>query len=113
MNDDINIIDPATGEELSVERHPENKTPVTALPDMTEDEIEARFGDERPGETLPVTIRADFRTDPVEGNQGSFTKIVDEDCSTCGYDRANLTYHTLASVGFVECRACGGAIGEF
>ena len=110
--DEINIIDPVTGEDVNVKRHPSNRLPVTALPEMTEEERRARLGDEKPGSTLPVVIRADFRADPVEGDQGTFTKIVEEDCPTCGYDRANFTYHTLAGVGYVECRACGDGIEE-
>lgn len=112
MEDKINIVDPATGEEVNVDRHPMNTVPVTALPEMSRAERKARLGDELPGAKLPVIIRSSFRTDPVEGNQGTFTKIVEEDCEVCGYDRANFSYHTLAGVGYVECRACGATIEE-
>ena len=110
--DEINISDPVTGEELSVLRNPNNRLPATALPEMNEEERRARFGDEMPGSTLPVLIRSNFRTDPVEGDQGSFTKIIEEECPCCGYDRADFSIHTLAEVGAVVCRACGYCIEE-
>ncbi|NUC72584.1 hypothetical protein HTZ84_09725 [Haloterrigena sp. SYSU A558-1] len=112
MEDKINIIDPFTGDEVDVDRHPDNKTPVTELPEMSRAERRARIGDDLPGQELPVLIRSSFRADPCEGDQGSFTKIVEEDCEVCGYDRADFSYHTLAGVGFVECRACRATIEE-
>lgn len=110
--DEINIIDPVSGDEVNVSRNKNNRLPVTALPDMSEEERRARIGDEMPGSTLPVMIRSSFRADPCEGDQGSYTKIIEEDCPCCGYDRADLSVHTLAEVGAVVCRACGYYIEE-
>ena len=112
MSEKINIIDPVTGEAVDVDRHPNNTLPVSALPDMSTEERRVRIGDEMPGRTLPVLIRSNFRADPIEGDHGSFTKIVEEECPCCGYDRADFSYHTLAEVGHVECRACGYSIEE-
>nr|BDD45101.1 hypothetical protein 33 [bacterium] len=112
MSDEINIIDPVTGEAVNVDRHPSNGLPVGALLGMSKEERKARFGDEMPGSTFPVLIKADFRADPVEGDQGSFTQIIEVHCPCCGYDRADFSYHTLAGVGGVTCRACGYHIEE-
>jgi hypothetical protein len=108
----IEIIDPISGEEVTVTKHPNNKVPVTELPDMTRHDRRLMFGSDLPGKELPVLIRSSFRADPTEGDQGTFTKIVEEDCGVCGYDRADFSYHTLAGVGFIECRACRSTIKE-
>ncbi|SEL19177.1 hypothetical protein [Haloferax larsenii] len=113
MSDTINIIDPVTGEEVNIDRHPNNRTPVKAMPNMSDKEREAVFGDEKPGSALPVLIHSSFRADPVEGDQGSYTLIVEENCPMCGYDRANFSNHTLAGVGAVTCRACSHTIESF
>ena len=61
------------------------------------------------GETLPVLIESDFKHDPVEACQGSYTEIAEipEGCPNCGYDRMNVSVHTLAGVHREACRACG------
>lgn len=62
---------------------------------------------------LPALIESDFRHDPVEGCQGSFTKIIEiESCPVCGYDRADHAVLTLAGVHRLTCRACGTDITD-
>lgn len=67
------------------------------------------------GESLPVLIESDFRHDPVEACQGSYSEIIDisdDPCPNCGYDRATATHHTLAGVHSETCRACGAEITD-
>lgn len=61
------------------------------------------------GEELPVLIDSDFRHDPVEGCQGSFSQIedIDDGCPNCGYDRATVSCQTLGGIRRAKCRACG------
>lgn len=107
----INIIDPATGEEVNVDGHPmasRDIVPVEELTELPDDRLKHEYGDVgEPAAKLPVLLSRNFTTDPVEGEQGSFTQIVEEDCPKCGYDRADHTSHTLGGVHNVVCRACG------
>jgi hypothetical protein len=94
----------------------ERNTALAYDPIANEDvEIDCRGRHERTdyenidGSELPVLIDQDFRHDPVEGCQGTFTEIIeiDEGCPNCGYDRADHSGHTLAGVYRTVCRACG------
>lgn len=70
--------------------------------------------DDIDGDELPVLIESDFKHDPVEACQGSFSEIVEmeEGCPNCGYDRATHTGHTLAGVHREKCRACGADVTD-
>ena len=59
------------------------------------------------GEELPVLLSSSMRSDPIEGTQGSFTRIIEGTCARCGYDRLRETVHTLAGETRRECNACG------
>lgn len=65
--------------------------------------------DDIDGTDFPVIIESDFKHDPVEACQGTYTAIIEipEGCPNCGYDRANQSDHTLAGVHRQTCRACG------
>lgn len=103
------VQDPVTGEEVRIDNcHGAHKLPVGACGDL--DECDPREVDS--GSELPVLIRSDFRHDPIEGCQGSYTKIIEEDCPKCGYDRAEHSVHTLAGVHTVTCRACEHTIEQ-
>lgn len=56
-------------------------------------------------------LSADLSHDPSEGCQGSYSRIVDEDCQFCGYDRATHTTNTMGGVHELTCRRCGSSIG--
>lgn len=66
------------------------------------------------GDSLPVLIESDFKHDPVEACQGSYTRIIEieDGCPNCGYDRADASVHTLAGVHRESCRACGADITD-
>jgi ribosomal protein L37E len=59
------------------------------------------------GEELPVLLSSNMRADPIEGTQGTYTEIVEGECSRCGYDRLKVTRHTLAGESKGVCNACG------
>lgn len=112
MTRTINIIDPVTGDEVNVDGHPmasRDVVPAEELTDLPDERLEHEYGSDigEPAAELPVLLRRNFRTDPVEGEQGSYTEIVERDCPVCGYDRADHTAHTLGGVHNVVCRACG------
>jgi hypothetical protein len=67
------------------------------------------------GSDLPVLIESDFRHDPVEGCQGSYTVImqIDDGCPNCGYDRKTVAHHTLAGETTEHCRACGARLNPY
>lgn len=70
-----------------------------------------RFRDETAKEH-PMLVRSDLSHDAVEGCQGTVTRIVEEDCPFCGYDRADHTHVTLAGVHQLTCRRCGADIDD-
>lgn len=114
----INVMDRVAGHSVDVPGHAKasrDVIPVEELADLPAERLRHEYGDpdewdELPGESLPVMVSRDFRADPVEGEQGSYTEIVEEDCPVCGYDRADHSTHTLAGVHRVTCRACGHTI---
>lgn len=59
------------------------------------------------GEELPVLLSSDMQAGPVEGTQGSYTKIVEGHCSRCGYDRLRVSIATLPGEAKESCMACG------
>jgi len=58
------------------------------------------------GAELPVLLETDLQTDPIEGTQGSYTRIVEGTCVRCGYDRLVETVHTLHGTRRRQCNAC-------
>lgn len=113
----INIIDPATGNPVDVDGNPAYESfSAKALQKMSEQLREKRFGDDvpQPGAELPVRVSQDWSTDPVEGEQGSYTDIVEieDGCPVCGYDRAKVTVHTLSDEYMKTCNACGEQLGR-
>lgn len=58
------------------------------------------------GEELPVLLWSSMRHDPTEGTHGTYKKIVEGECSRCGYDRLTVTRHTLAGQATTHCNAC-------
>ena len=72
--------------------------------------------DDIDGDELPVLIDSDFKHDPVEACQGSYSEIreipEDDGCPNCGYDRMTVSVQTLAGVHREKCRACGVDITE-
>lgn len=59
------------------------------------------------GTELPVLLSSDMRPDPIEGTQGTYTKIVEGHCVRCGYDRLRVSVNTLGGIHREECNACG------
>lgn len=86
--------DPIENEDVPIECHPRHVN-------TDYDRIE--------GGTLPVVIESNFRHDPSEACQGTFTEIaeIEDGCPNCGYDRMNVAVHTLAGEHRETCRACG------
>jgi len=68
------------------------------------------------GDELPVTTNSDFRHDPVEGCQGTYSMIdvidIEDGCPNCGYDRMTVTVHTLPGEQTETCRACGADLRD-
>lgn len=59
------------------------------------------------GRELPVLLSSSMSTDPIEGTQGSFTRIVEGECARCGYDRLRESVQTMAGECQRTCNACG------
>jgi len=106
----INTYDPVAGEPVDVPAHPYSSAFTLAEWLDLDPDDRAVFADDAapPAYELPVILETDFRADPVEGEQGTYTAIVElnESCPRCGYDRGVRRQHTLAGVGTTVCRAC-------
>lgn len=59
------------------------------------------------GEELPVLLNSEMQAGPIEGVQGSYSKIVEGTCARCGYDRLVVAVQTLAGEAQETCNACG------
>jgi hypothetical protein len=46
-------------------------------------------------------------SDPIEGTQGSYSRIVEGECARCGYDRLVESVQTMPSERHRRCNACG------
>ncbi|MDB9247492.1 hypothetical protein PN419_00525 [Halorubrum ezzemoulense] len=68
-----------------------------------------RGGDEETAQEHDRLISTDLDHDPVEGCQGSYTRIVELTCPFCGYDRCDKSVHTMAGVAQLTCRRCGAS----
>ena len=122
-NPTVNTWDPVAGESVTVPGHPMNsseRVPAKDLEEMTDQELSLRYGDleerdELPGESLPVFLDRDFRTDPIEGTCGTYSEIIEleDGCPVCGYDRGERRQQvgpvTMVSV---SCNACGAFIED-
>lgn len=107
--------DPVSGAGVEVPAHPVSQEPsAEEMNNLSLDKLKHKYGAVKglPGASLPVVVEKNFRTDPVEGEQGSFSKIVelDERCPVCGYDRGTVTVDTFSGVHMLTCNACGNDI---
>jgi hypothetical protein len=74
--------------------------------------LRGEFDDLDDEQPLPL-LSSDFRTDPVEGAQGSYSEVVREDCPECPSEYAiHTNCHTLAGVHSVSCLLCNYHIEE-
>jgi hypothetical protein len=111
----VNTHDRVSGEQVEVPAHPVAQEPsAKEMNSLSLDRLKHEYGniDELPGASLPVLTQKKFHTDPTEGQQGAFSKIVelDERCPVCGYDRGTVTVEILAGVHILTCNACGNDI---
>lgn len=58
------------------------------------------------GEGVIEIVERDFKHDPVEACQGSYTLLIEKECPECGCNRARESVQTLAGIGAVSCTAC-------
>lgn len=83
--------DPITGEDVEIgDCHPVHA---------------ARDADDLADGVVSILDR-DFRHDPSEGCQGTYSLVVEADCPECGCNRAEKAVQTLGGVVVVACAAC-------
>jgi hypothetical protein len=94
-------------ETVDVDGHPNDRPGVLSrLPEEHPDDRDIDRMDT--GVELPVLLESNMRSDPIEGTQGSFRRIIEAECPRCGYDRARECVHTLAGEhkrSFMACHA--------
>jgi hypothetical protein len=96
-------------ETVDVDGHPCDRPGVRSrIPDGPRvDPNDPRVQQMDTGRELPVLLSSNMRTGPVEGTQGSFTRIVEGECARCGYDRLRESVQTMAGERQRTCNACG------
>jgi hypothetical protein len=102
----VNIMDPVLGEPVNVDGHPHDRPSDMDADHARRLALNGEFDDLVDDDPLPL-LSSSMRTDPVEGTQGSFSKVTREDCPKCPseygvYQQA----HTLAGVARVSCLLC-------
>lgn len=102
----INIMDPVLGESVNVRGHPHDRPSDMDVEHARRLALNGEFDDLDEDDPLPL-LSSDFKTDPVEGAQGSYSRVCREDCPECPseygvYQQA----HTLAGVSRVVCLLC-------
>lgn len=94
---EVNIWDSVEGRPVDVRGHPY---------DVPDERLPLRI--EEPNGEVTILVSSDMRADPVEGVQGSYTVVVDEDepCGECGETRTRISRQTLAGVACASCAVC-------
>lgn len=107
---EVNVWDPVAGHSVNVPDHAMNREQeITA-----EEARRQHLNDEIDRDELPLVLSSDMSADPSEGVQGSYSAVVEEDCSECPSELAvRNEAHTLAGVGYCECLLCGYTLGEW
>ena len=87
-------------------------------PDMDEDHarrlaLRGEFDDLDDDQPLPL-IESDMRADPIEGVQGTYSKVVrlSDPCDDCLKSYGVRSVHTMAGISAVRCLTCGAEIHE-
>lgn len=98
-------------ETTNVRGHPNNRPGVRSrIPEQDRGEnveCDQRINRMDTGEELPVLLESDMSTDPIEGVQGTYSEIIEGECSRCGYDRLVQSVVTLTGDRTIKCNACG------
>lgn len=98
-------------ETTTVDGHHADRPGVRSrLPESQPDHPDIRRMDT--GEDLPVLLSSSMDADPIEGVQGSYSKITEGECARCGYDRLVVSVATLPGETQEKCNACGAIQGR-
>lgn len=101
----VNVWDPVAGHAVDVPGHRHDREPDMSLEAARRAALRGEFDDLDENQPLPL-LASDMRTDPVEGTQGSYSRVIElsEDCPACG---SSWGVHQCAStLGGVHRETC-------